>query len=378
MKLFKSLLVAPATIGLLAPISTFAGEANLNDISKYSNLEHIDLANAFVNDEPNDAPLLSGGEGLVNSESIIGGFSETTTASFSVDAVLGAIDGNASAITGQGEETGFDFQFNIGLSTSFTGEDSLDVAIDSGIASLSPIGTKMGFDSGAELKVDGVTYSFPVGGASMVVGDSTDLSVGFTGACTYSAFTDATPDDCGTGNSMGAGGKGVTAALSYAFDSGFSLAGGITSGQAEILGDDADAFGLNAAYSTDDYGVAVAYISDDGGTGADTTIWGLNGYYTFDLASVSVGYETSESAGTDKSGYFVGLSFPEVGPGSVNISAATTGLTADADPEYLIYEASYSYPVNDGMTITPGIFFEETESGKDDLTGVAVKTSFSF
>ena len=234
----------------------------------------------------------------------------------------------------------------------------------------------MGFDSGTSLVVDGVTYSFPVGGATMVVGDSTDVSATFTGACTYSAFTDATPDDCGTGNSMGAGGKGVTAALSYAFDSGFSLAGGITSGQAEILGDDADAFGLNAAYSTDDYGVAVAYISDDGGTGADTTIWGLNGYYTFDLASVSVGYETSESAGTDKSGYFVGLSFPEVGPGSVNVAAATTGLTADADPEYLIYEASYSYPVNDAMTITPGIFIEETAG--DDLTGVAVKTSFSF
>ena len=179
MKLFKSLLVAPATIGLLAPISTFAGEADLNDISKYSNLEHIDLANAFVNDEPNDAPLLSGGEGLVNSESIIGGFSETTTASFSVDAVLGAIDGNANA-GGEGEETGFDFQFNIGLSTSFTGEDSLDIAIDNGSATLSPIGTKMGFDSGTSLVVDGVTYSFPVGGATMVVGDSTDLSTAFT------------------------------------------------------------------------------------------------------------------------------------------------------------------------------------------------------
>ncbi len=205
MKLFKSLLVAPATIGLLAPISTFAGEADLNDISKYSNLEHIDLANAFVNDEPNDAPLLSGGEGLVNSESIIGGFSETTTASFSVDAVLGAIDGNANA-GGEGEETGFDFQFNIGLSTSFTGEDSLDIAIDNGSATLSPIGTKMGFDSGTSLVVDGVTYSFPVGGATMVVGDSTDVSATFTGACTYSAFTDATPDDCGTGNSLGVGG----------------------------------------------------------------------------------------------------------------------------------------------------------------------------
>ena len=176
---------------------------------------------------------------------------------------------------------------------------------------------------------------------------------------------------------MGAGGKGVTAAISYGFDSGFSLAGGITSGQSEILGDAADAFGINAAYSTDSYGVAVAYISDDGGTGDESSLWGLNGYYTFDLASISVGLETSDD-GTEKSGYFVGLSFPEVGPGSVNIAAATTTLFADDASELLIYEASYSYPVNDSMTITPGIFIEETEAGKDDLTGIAVKTSFSF
>ena len=127
MKLFKSLLVAPATIGLLAPLSTFAGEANLNDISKYSNLEHLDLANAFVNDEPNHKSLLAGGEGLVDSGSADIGFSETTTASFSVDTVLGAIDGDTTS-----ETTSLDFQFNIGLSTSFTGEDSLDIAIDSG------------------------------------------------------------------------------------------------------------------------------------------------------------------------------------------------------------------------------------------------------
>ena len=176
---------------------------------------------------------------------------------------------------------------------------------------------------------------------------------------------------------MGAGGKGVTAALGYAFDSGFSVAGGVTSGAGEILGDAADAFGLNAAYSTDTYGVAVAYIADDGGTGTDTTTWGLNGYYTFDLASLSVGYETSETGGTDKSGYFVGLSFPEVGPGTANIAAATTGLFADSETETMVYEASYSYALNDGMTITPGIFIKEVD-GADDQTGVAVKTSFSF
>ena len=236
----------------------------------------------------------------------------------------------------------------------------------------------MGFDSGTTLRVDGVTYSFPVGGATMVVGDATDISTTFTGACVYSAFTDMTPDDCGTGNSLGVGGKGVTASLGYAFDSGFSVAGGISSKNTEILGDDEDLYGLNAAYSADNYGVALAYVTDDGGTGAETTTWGLNGYYTFDLASVSVGYETSETGGTDSSGYFVGLSFPEVGPGSVNIAAATTGLFADSATEYLIYEASYSYPVNDSMTITPGVFIEETASGEDDLTGIAVKTSFSF
>ena len=187
MKLFKSLLVAPATIGLLAPFSAFAGEANLNDISKYSNLEYLDLANAFVNDEPKNNSLLAGGEGLVDSGSSDVGFSETTTASFSVDTVVGAIAGASSATPS------LDFQFNIGLSTSFTGEDSLDIAIDNGSGTSSVLGSTMGFDTGTSLVVDGVTYTFPVGGATMVVGDSTDLSTAFTGACTYSAFTDMTP-----------------------------------------------------------------------------------------------------------------------------------------------------------------------------------------
>jgi len=44
----------------------------------------------------------------------------------------------------------------------------------------------------------------------------------------------------------------------------------------------------------------------------------------------------------------------------------------------MVYEASYSYPVNDSMTITPGIFIEESVGTADDLTGIAVKTSFSF
>ena len=81
MKLFQRLLVAPAALGLLAPISANANEVNLNEISYYSDIESIEFANSFKNDDSSVNPLLAGGEGLVDSHSHDGGFSETTTAS---------------------------------------------------------------------------------------------------------------------------------------------------------------------------------------------------------------------------------------------------------------------------------------------------------
>ena len=39
MKLFKSLLVAPAMLGFLAPLAANATEVNLNDISNYSSID---------------------------------------------------------------------------------------------------------------------------------------------------------------------------------------------------------------------------------------------------------------------------------------------------------------------------------------------------
>ncbi|MBO8204747.1 porin, partial [Prochlorococcus marinus CUG1415] len=44
--------------------------------------------------------------------------------------------------------------------------------------------------------------------------------------------------------------------------------------------------------------------------------------------------------------------------------------------EFLMYEAFYTYPINDGMTVTPLVFVKETNG--DDQTGIMVKTSFSF
>ena len=155
MKLFKSLLVAPAALGLLAPISASASEVNLDDISNYSDVESIDLANSFDNDAKEET-LIAGGEGLVDSYD--GSFSETTTASFSADMYLGAEDtdegtANDSVMAG--------YSFQIDLNTSFTGEDSLDIAIDAGVSGVG-IDEFDGNGNGDSLKVDGcLLYTSP-------------------------------------------------------------------------------------------------------------------------------------------------------------------------------------------------------------------------
>ena len=340
--------MAPATLGLLAPMTASANEVTIND---FNAAEEIAVTNSRID----------GLEARFNNLEA-GSFSETTTASFGVDFVVGAEDGAAS------EAAAFGYQMGIGLSTSFTGEDSLDVAIDIGDGTSGALA----FDDTSDvLTVDGLTYTSPVGGATVMVGDSTDVSGVYTGACAYSSFTDYM-GNCGTGSTVGLGGAtdGVTAAMSYAFDSGFSLAGGISSPTATILTEEgSDIYGIEAAYSADSYGVSVAYADNEA-----TTAWGVNGYYAFDAVTLSAGVESVDDGATAE-GFFVGLSFPEVGAGSLDIGMGTTGNFKDGDTEYYTYEASYAYPLNDGVTITPGIYIIE---GATDVTGVALKTSFSF
>ena len=117
MKLFKSLLVAPATLGLLAPMSATANEVTIND---FNPAEELAVTNSRVD----------GLEARLNNFEA-GSFSETTTASFSADFAIGAVDGG-SATTDDAVMAGYGFQ--IDLNTSFTGEDSFDVSLDAGNA----------------------------------------------------------------------------------------------------------------------------------------------------------------------------------------------------------------------------------------------------
>ena len=387
MKLFKSLLVAPAALGLLSPLSVSASEVNLNEISNYSDVESKKFANSFSNDDSNNETLLAGGEGLVDSYD--GGFSSTTTASFSTNMYLGYEDTAAGA----GDDAVVSaYDFNISLNTSFTGEDSLDIAIDSGNADVSGI-DEFGGDATTVadvdgLAVDGVSYTFPIGDSTTAfVGFDSDGSSLFTTACVYGGPGDML-DDCGNVNAGITGGETAIGA-SYDFGNGLTAAFGAQTEAGANAGafteESGDSFALNAAYTADSYGISLTYASvENDGLTDENAFTALNAYYTPEgsLPSISVGYEIGDiggaAAGADEQASFmVGLTWDEVGPGSAGVALGHSNTNESGDELYQ-YEAYYEYPVNDSMTITPLIYTLDAAGGLDDTTGMMVKTSFSF
>ena len=385
MKLFKSLLVAPAALGLLAPMTATANELNLNDVSGYSSSEEVENISEF-----NAADLavtnsrVDGLEARFNDYEA-GSFSSTTSASFSVDFAIGAESGNdadGNTADGSSEALGTAYGYQIDLSTSFTGEDSLNVAIDAG-AGAGALGELDLNSTSDKLTVDGITYSFPLGDKTTVlIGDSTDGSALYSTACVYGGFTN-TLDDCGNYSSaFTSATNGTSLSASYDIGNGFTGAIGFSgegTGNGLANKESTDYYGGQIAYSLDNYGASVTYANLD-----DKTVWGLNGYYTFDdssLPSVSVGYEFTENEGTtaDQTQWFAGIQWDEVGAGSLGIAAGTKGPQRDGATEEMAYEAFYAYPVNDSMTITPAFYLlENSGTSEEDETGVVVKTSFSF
>ena len=384
MKLFKSLLVAPATLGLLAPMSATANEVTISD---FTPAEQLAITNSRVD----------GLEARLNNIEA-GSFSETTSASFSADFAIGAVDGSGITTTDKSgtEALTAVYGFQIDLSTSFTGEDSLDISIDAGNAGAEGV-AEFDLNSTADkLQIDGVSYSFPVGDkTSVIVGaQGTDGSAIFSTACTYGGPSN-TLDDCGNVSSAFGSMSGSSVGVSYAVTDEFSIAAGYAgngtqSDKGLMTSEGLDATGLNAAYSTDTYGLSVTYASVEtalakpAGSYADSSV-ALNGYFSPEgFPSISAGYEFIDVGGAgvnvdEKTAFFIGLQFDEVGPGSAGVAVGTQGNITEGSDEALMYEAYYSYPVNDGMTITPLVYAKEATSSTDeDETGIMVKTSFSF
>ena len=372
MKLFKSLLVAPATLGLLAPMSATANEVTIND---FAPAEELAVTNSRVD----------GLEAGIN-DFEAGSFSSTTSASFSVDMAIGAVESNPNS---EAVSTAYGYQMD--LSTSFTGEDTLAVAIDAGAGAASLGELDLNATDDDTLIVDGITYTFPVGDITVLVGDSTSGSALYSTACVYGGFTN-TLDDCGNASSaITATTHSVFADGTVGFSASYDIGNGFT-GAFGYNGQGTDNAGLGTeegldfyagqlTYTADSYGASVTYANLD-----TATAWGLNGYYTFasNLPSVSVGYEFTDNEvegaeDLEQTQWFVGLQWDELGNGTLGVAMGSAGPQDEDAEENIAYDLFYTYNVNDSMSITPAIFIlEDNDPGDDDQTGVVVKTSFSF
>ena len=394
MKLFKSLLAAPAVLGLLVPISVKANELNISDMSNYSSSRKVkSLSDFYQKKLVLSSNLVDDLEVRVN-DFEAGSFSETTTASFSSNFAVGAVDGLGITTTDKDngkESVAASYDFIIDLNTSFTGEDSLDISLVAGNSAASQL-SEFDLKSTADaLNVDGLSYSFPIGDKinAFIGAQGTDGSNAFTVACTYGGPSN-TLDDCGNVNSgfesMDGSSFGGSFSVNDEVSIAFGYAGnGVDDSKGLMTKEGLDAWGTNVAYTTDSFGASLTYsVIETSSAYADTHL-ALNGYFSPEgFPSISAGYEFTDVGGAaqnvdEKTSFFVGLQIDEIGPGSAGIAVGTQGSITEGSDEALMYEAYYSYPVNDGMTVTPLIFSKEkTSSTDEEETGFMVKTSFTF
>jgi len=345
MKLFKQLLVAPAALGLMAPIA----------------------ANADVN--------LNGVEA--------GSFSATTQMSGTAVFTAGSV-GNGGVLDTE-EELYMQYAYNLDLDSSFTGEDLLHVGIEAGNAS----GPLAAMDSAvtslidSELEVRELFYAFPVGQAEVTVGPK--MFQDDVIAATSSAYS----DDFRLGAmpfSQNGDAEGPGVAISWANDTGWVASASYISvdgidATEGIGGEGEDVTTLTLGYDGDGWGAGLALASGDGEgdqIGFDTFGGGV--YYTPDSipATISVSYDTADPEDLrDRANLFIGVDY-EIGVGTLSAGYSSTDVDGGDAEDETGFELSYSYPLNDYVTITPGFFSVEDNGPGDDDTGVVVETAFSF
>ena len=442
MKLFQKLIAAPAIISMASGLAVNAAEINSTDLGNYSNSNNLVSLGDFKSDTlfPGDwaydslkdltnSPkfngnsvtrleaaaelnnLIAGGEGLMNGAQIdrlsdelgselaimkgrvdglearvngieAGSFTDTTSMKGKAKFIIGAADGP----DGTDEKLTFNYFWEMDLNTSFTGDDKLNVEIETGNT---PDGddlngglleiTDFGKDMSDELHVSDINYTFPLAGWKITVGDSLDASKQFTGACEFDNIVDNL-SDCGTGNSIAVGGDQSISA-GYDLDNGFSVGVGISADDGENVDDGMftaegeDIYALNVGYSTDQFGVALAYADVD-----DATYWGLNASYSPESIpfTVSGGIELGEEDdGTETTQWAAGLS-TDLGEGTLSAGLGTDGSYDDGTDATYAYELSYEFPINDGMKAMPFVAIVEGAGSTEDTTIAGMQVTFKF
>jgi hypothetical protein len=411
MKLFQKLLIAPAALGLLAPLSASASEVTMND---FAAAEELAVSSKRI----------EGLEAKINNFEA-GSFSETTTMSGSASFQIGAV--NESAIT---EAVTATYSYDVDLNTSFTGDDNLYVGIETGNYTTSVDFTLDSSGGGGNtLSVTSMYYQFPLGNYQFAVGpslDSDDLMPTTTSTYSDSFFFGSQYGLAS--NYFTSQGTGAGVAVSRTFDNGWNTSGSViaTDTTGILTKEGIDILTLSLGYDADNYGGGIVYQKSESlctlagnfatdlcndfaittllDEGYNSTTFGA--YYspgektTLSVTS-SVTDATVSGTTVDTIADFQFAVDRELGDGTLSASWKTfpfykvpdlNGTLIRGDDLGSFLEIYYTYQVNDSITITPGVAFampatdaNSIAAGSDDLafylydrTAIGVGATFNF
>jgi len=448
MKLFQQMLVAGASLSLLAPIAAQASDVvNLDEMNNYarSNSKSSRFDNkTFINEVNEDIANLKGrvdGLEVKQNEFEAGSFSDTTTLSGSAVFAATAIDGASKVRTGATESLQTMYTYTMDLNTSFTGDDNLYVrlrtgngkVVDANDNSIGSFYEKTAFyhtdtySGGVDtLKVDKIWYTTPIGSSEKWTATfGPKIENYYMYAAPVSIYRPGFHKAFKLGSLSGAYGASTKQGfgVKYVGDNGWSASSNIVSeGGATTAGlftkEDGSKWDTMLAYTQDQYHVSLtlsqqdkdwssfSYYATDAVAAdslSDATAYAARAYWRPEESGtatpeISVGYDMISfdgNSGANKvkeaTSYFVGLGWPDmfrdsdyIGLGFGQPLKTTETVNGDAasdaglDP--FLWELTYSFKVNDSVTMIPAIFGgADIQSATDqDIFGAALTTKFKF
>ena len=432
------MLVAGAAISLIAPLAAQASDINLDGMNSYSKKSRKSSkrfdSKSFINNINDDVASVNEQEAQqIDFEA--GSFSDTTTLSGTAVFAATAIDGADKVATDTSESLQTMYTYTMDLNTSFTGDDNLYVRLRSGNGKVEggSFYEKTAFyhtdtySGGVDtFAVDKIWYSFPIG-------DSEKFTA-FVGPKIENYYMYAAPVSIYRpgfhkafklgGNSAAFGASTKTGfGIKYEGDNGFAASTNIvSSGAAGTTGfltkNDSHKWDTMLAYTDDRKHVSLTLsnqhhdwtsfeyfattaahtVTDD----SNATAYAARAYWRPEesgtaVPEISVGYDVISHTGntgnqvSEASSYFVGLGWPDMfrdsdyigfGVGQpLKVTETANGASAaDASLDPLLWELSYSFKVNDSVTMIPTIFgaSDIQDSTDEDIFGAALTTKFKF
>ena len=408
--------------------------------SKSSRLDN----KTFINEVSEDIANLKGrvdGLEVKQNEFEAGSFSDTTTLSGSAVFAATAIDGASKVRTGATESLQTMYTYTMDLNTSFTGDDNLYVrlrtgngkVVDSNDNSVGSFYEKTAFyhtdtySGGVDaLKVDKIWYTTPIG-----TSDKWTATIGpkienyYMYAAPVSIYRPGFHKAFKLGSLSGAFGASTASGvgIKYSGDNGWAASTNLVSkGAAGTAGfltnEDEYKWDTMLAYTQDQYHASFtvsqqhedwssfSYYATDAAVDIDedsnATAYAARAYWRPQESGtatpeISIGYDIISLEGQstnhvkEATSYFVGLGWPDmfqdsdyigIGFGQpLKVTETANGAAADdAGLNPFLWEVSYSFKVNDSITMIPAVFGgTDIQSSTDqDIFGAAITTKFKF